>query len=230
MGTWWVADYAQRGEYVVLLSWIFWVLFSITLHELAHGWAAIWQGDRTPIELDRMTMNPLVQMGPNSLIVFALCGIAWGAMPVNPMRFRDGRKGDIYVSAAGPAMNVALGLICVVLLIIWLKVWPQGSNLYHNVATFLFYGVGLNLILAPFNLLPIPPLDGSHILAGLSYRARELYSHPHAPMIGMFLFVAIFFLSPVGDLLFGFGWMAAALLVDLGGLALGNPSIADVLF
>ena len=230
MGSWWVSDMVQSGRQVELLSWVFWVLFSITLHELAHGWTAIWQGDRTPIELDRMTMNPLVQMGPQSLIIFAICGIAWGAMPVNPSRFRDGRKGDVYVSAAGPAMNVLIGLICTILLIAWLALWPEGSNLYQNLATFLFYGVMLNFILAPLNLMPIPPLDGSRILAGLSRRAARLYDHPQAPMFGMAIFVVVFFISPIGGMLFGMGWLVAALLVDLGGLAFGNPPIFDLLF
>ena len=74
---WWVHNYWQAGMRIELISQIFWVLFAITLHELAHGWAAIWQGDRTPIEMNRMTANPLVQMGPHSLLIFALCGIAW---------------------------------------------------------------------------------------------------------------------------------------------------------
>ena len=73
--SWWVSNFAQSGHYVELVSWIFWVLLSITLHELAHGWAAIWQGDDTPIRLNRMTANPIAHMGLPSLVVFALCGI-----------------------------------------------------------------------------------------------------------------------------------------------------------
>jgi len=230
MSGWWVHAYVQNGEYVVLLSWIFWVLFSITFHELAHGWTAIWQGDRTPIELNRMTANPIVQMGTHSLIIFAICGIAWGQMPVNPHRFRDGRRGDIYVSAAGPAMNLLIGAVCTLLLVLWLKFCPAGSNLYQNIAIFLFYGVGLNFVLAPLNLLPIPPLDGSHILAGFSNKARDLYNHPQAPLFGMMIFMVVFFMTPIGSMFFGIAWLGAILIIDALGSLVGNPDVAQIVF
>ena len=107
MSGWWVQVAWNIGP-AYLVSWIFWVLFSITLHELAHGWAALSQGDQTPRELNRMTANPLVQMGTTSLIFFFIIGIAWGMMPVNPSRFRDGRRGEIIVAAAGPVLNLLL--------------------------------------------------------------------------------------------------------------------------
>ena len=111
MGTWWVHDLYLQGRTVELISWIFWVIFSIVLHELSHGWAALWQGDDTPRRLGHMTANPIVHMGGLSLLVFALIGIAWGVMPTDPSRYRWGRRGRVFVAAAGPAMNVALSLI-----------------------------------------------------------------------------------------------------------------------
>ena len=110
---WWVADVLHGAGPFMLLSWIFWVIFSITLHELGHGWAAIRVGDDTPVRTGHMSMNPLVHMGATSLIVFAVVGIAWGAMPVNPSRFR-GKHADALVAAAGPAINVGLFVICIV--------------------------------------------------------------------------------------------------------------------
>ena len=228
--TWWVHDFVQSERYIELVSWIFWVLLSITLHELAHGWVAMWQGDNTPRHLNRLTMNPLVHMGGQSLLIFAICGIAWGAMPVNPNRFRDGRKGDIYVSAAGPAMNLLIGFVCTILLTLWLWLCPEDSAAYRPAAVFLFYGVALNFILAPLNLLPIPPLDGSRILAGFSRKADEFFSNPQAVIFGMMVFIAIFFLTPIGDIFFGFAWAGAVLIIDILGLFLGNPSIFEVLY
>jgi hypothetical protein len=76
MNDWWVLSAYKFGGAALLVSWIFWVIFSITMHELAHGWAALWQGDDTPRRYHRMTLNPVVHMGPVSLIMFALLGIA----------------------------------------------------------------------------------------------------------------------------------------------------------
>ena len=226
---WWVSDFARAGLYIQLISWIFWVLLSITLHELAHGWAAIWQGDDTPIRMQRMTANPVVHMGVRSLIIFALCGIAWGMMPVNRHNFRDGHKGDIYVSAAGPAMNLLIAAVCLVAMTLWGRFVPAGSALAGNVTTFLYLGIVLNLILAPLNLLPIPPLDGSHILAGFSPYFRELFQRPQAQLFGLFAFLAIFFMTPIGGILIGYCWVGAAALVNLAGGLVGNPPI-DRLF
>jgi Zn-dependent protease len=198
---WWVADLYNGGQRVLLVSWIFWVIFSITLHELAHGWAALWQGDDTPRRLNRMTLNPLVHMGPFSLLVFAIIGIAWGVMPTDPSRYRWRRRGRIVVAGAGPAMNILLAFLALTLAGVWLRYGPQADPLQQNVWVFLVAGGWLNLILAGLNLLPVPPLDGSSILAGLSWRYYRLMHHPQAGMVGMLLIVAIFF-SGIGDVLF----------------------------
>ncbi len=76
------------------------LIFSITLHELAHGWAAISQGDDTPQKTGHLTLNPVVHMGWESIIFLCIAGIAWGQMPVNPDKFRSKKIGNILVSAA----------------------------------------------------------------------------------------------------------------------------------
>lgn len=201
MSGWWVADYYRTGGAVVLVSWIFWVLFSITLHELAHGWAALWQGDDTPRRYRRMTLNPIVHMGPMSLLMFAIIGIAWGLMPVDPSRFRWKRKGRVVVAAAGPAMNILLGFAALTCTALWGRYGIAREPLHQNVLLFLFTGGWLNLALAVFNLLPFPPLDGSNILMGLSLRWYRLYQQPQAQMIGMFILLAVF-VSGVGGFFF----------------------------
>jgi Zn-dependent protease len=210
---WWVSDLAQSGQYALLISWVFWVIFSITLHELAHGWAALWQGDDTPRRLHRMTANPLVHMGHISLIMFAIVGIAWGMMPTDPSRYRWRRRGRIVVAGAGPAMNVALAVISLTCCALWVRYGPQTDPLQPNVEVFLLTGGWLNILLAAFNLLPVPPLDGSSILSGLSMRFYIWFQNPRAQMLGMFVVLALF-LSGVGGMIFGAsmaigGWYVA---------------------
>jgi Zn-dependent protease len=179
MGGWWVHELWNAGRGNELIAWIFWVIFSITLHELAHGWAALWEGDDTPRVTGHMTANPVVHMGIPSIIMFLILGIAWGMMPVNPYRFRHGKWGRILVSFAGPAMNL---LIAIVLL----TVCGFVTNL--DIVVFLFTGGFLNLILFALNMLPVPPLDGSNILANLSRTVAGWYQHPQAQMAGLLLF------------------------------------------
>ncbi|MCZ6834835.1 MAG: site-2 protease family protein [Planctomycetota bacterium] len=199
--SWWVHDYWNAGQYMLLISWTFWVILSITLHELAHGWAAIWQGDDTPIRYQRMTMNPVVHMGWYSLLIFAIIGIAWGVMPTDPSRYRWKRKGRIIVSGAGPAMNVLLAFLSLTgagFLAAW---GPTQVNWSDNLSIFLITGGWLNIVLAVFNMLPIPPLDGASVLSGFSLRAYRFFQNDQAQMFGMFIVLAIFF-SGFGGLIF----------------------------
>lgn len=195
---WWVHQAYESGGPVLLFSWVFWVISSITLHELAHGWAALANGDRTPRELGHMTLNPVVHMGWMSLFFFAIAGLAWGLMPTDPRRYRHERLGRVLVAAAGPGMNLLIALVALTLLPVWAWAIASGriSPAPHtgaNVAQFLLIGGFLNLVLAAFNLLPVPPLDGSAILAGASRRLDRFYSQPAVQMYGMIVMLFLFF-------------------------------------
>lgn len=189
---WWVADYFHTDK-VLLVSHVFWVIFAICLHELGHGWAAIRLGDRTPILTGHMTWNPVVHMGIPSLIVFALTGYAWGAMPVDASRLR-GRYADSIVAAAGPTMNLGLAVVCTAALALWMRYTPQATpdHFEQNVRTFLFVGAYLNCVLLVLNLLPVPPLDGSRIVADFVPSFRRLISDPRAAMAGLILIFIAF--------------------------------------
>ena len=175
MNSWWVHDLYDNLGLVAVASWIVVVIGSITLHELAHGWAALWEGDGTPRELGHMTGNPLVHMGSMSLLLFAVLGIAFGLMPVTPSRFRHGYVGRIVVSAAGPVMNLLLFLIFAVALGLMERFGASGP-VADNVSIFLNFGAMLNVVLVVLNLLPLPPLDGWGILEGT---LRVIVSRPH---------------------------------------------------
>ncbi len=212
---WWVADTLGNAGAFALVAWAFWVIFSITLHELGHGFAAIRVGDDTPIRLGRMTMNPLVHMGPTSLIVFAVVGIAWGMMPVNPSKFR-GRHSDAFVATAGPAVNVGLWALCVVGWAVS-EVYAPDTPVGRNIMDFFRYGALLNAVLLVLNLMPVPPLDGSRILSSFVPSYRRLVEGPNAGTFSLIGILFVFFVA--GDFLFGIGMevslAAGRLVVDL---------------
>jgi Zn-dependent protease len=198
MTGWWISDLWQAGQISLLASWLFWVIAAITLHELAHGWAAIWQGDDTPRELGHMTPNPFVHMGGMSLLMLALFGFAWGLMPTDPSRYRWGRRGRIVVAGAGPAMNVLLAFICLTLLGLYLAKGLPASTTeltpgQANLVTFLKTGGWLNLFLAAFNLLPVYPLDGSSVLAGISRTWYRWMQNPGFQNAGWIILLLFFF-------------------------------------
>ncbi|MGC6487121.1 MAG: site-2 protease family protein [Planctomycetota bacterium] len=144
------------------------VVLSITVHELAHGYAALRLGDPTPERSGHWTWNPIVHMGPTSLVMLLLFGIAFGAMPVDPTRLR-GKHAEVVVALAGPLSNLALALLGASGLAAWqLAVDGQAATLLQeNLRQFVFVFSVINLTLAAFNMIPLPPFDGAHVLAGL---------------------------------------------------------------
>jgi Zn-dependent protease len=151
------------------------LLFAITLHEVAHGWAARSRGDRTAEMLGRLSLNPLRHVDPLGtvivpLLMFATGGFIFGwarPVPVNPRALRSPRRDMIAVAAAGPAANLAMAFGWVVLfrLTETLGILPGGPMLF--VQEMCGKGLYFNVLLAVFNLLPIPPLDGGRVLRGL---------------------------------------------------------------
>jgi Zn-dependent protease len=170
------------------------VVISICLHELAHGFTAIALGDPTPEETGHITMNPLVHMGPISLVMLALVGISWGAMPVDPTRLR-GRYAEAIVAGAGPFTNLLLAFIGMTALGLWLRFGSVNLDNHMVENAFLLLRVmGIfNLVLFALNLIPVPPLDGSRIVANFSPAYRNLVSNPTAAGVFMALTFAVLF-------------------------------------
>ena len=172
------------------------VVVSITLHELAHGFAALRVGDTTPEDSGHMTLNPLVHMGTFSLVALAVAGIAWGAMPIDPTRMR-GRHAEAKVALAGPLTNALLGLASLTALGLWWRfdgrTVEQAGPTLDNLAFLLRVFGATNWALCVFNLLPVPPLDGSHVLSDFSRPFRELTRDPSKQWVFLVLFAAVFF-------------------------------------
>ena len=215
--TWWVHDLWQAGRGIELIAWIFWVIASITLHELAHGWAAIWQGDDTPRIRGHMTADPLTHMGGASLVMLALVGIAWGMMPVNPARFRS-RHGDAMVSAAGPLMNIALALTGLTILAVWRKVGDPGvDGMAGKLQVFLFVMGQYNIVLAMLNMVPVPPLDGSTVLGSFAPAYRRMLDRMPNPEMLFFMFFIVLMMAPRKYNLFVVAGNIAEAFLTLGG-------------
>ncbi len=140
------------------LSWILIITFSICVHEYAHALVALWKGDDTAATAGHLSLNPVVQMGWTSLVMLALVGIAWGAVPVNPRRL--GRAGHAQVAIAGPAANL---ILCLLFSVIAGVVGTFAESAF--VERFLMLAAMANAVLFIFNLLPIPMFDGWTVLA-----------------------------------------------------------------
>jgi Zn-dependent protease len=179
------------------------LVFSITLHELGHAMAAVRQGDDTPRLLGRLTLDPMVQMGPASLIMAALLGMAWGVTPVNPANFRS-RHGDAIVAFAGPLVNLALALISLTVLALLLRGKPEAELVAattgrNNLHMFLLVFGSWNMILFVFNMLPIPPLDGATVLGDFVPAFGRLRFIPEAQPWFLAALIGAVVLLPIGE-------------------------------
>lgn len=179
------------------LSWVACVVISIILHELGHGWMALRLGDSTPTDLNRMNFSPLVHMGPFSIVVLLVTGIAWGAMPITPSRL-NGKYGEAKVAAAGPAVNLVLCILGLLGAIAWLRITgelPKENTPAKNGFDMLWLFASLNAVLFLFNLIPAPPLDGSHILANFHRGYANLLASDSFRQVAMLPFIAAFLLA-----------------------------------
>ncbi len=159
------------------------LIFAVVIHECAHGLVAKWCGDDTADREGRITLNPIKHIDLWGTIIIPVllavtnAGILFGwakPVPVNPNNFRNFRRDDIYVSMAGPASNFILAIISALFIVtislIYQSVEPTSQSsvqMAEFALEFMKYSIEINLILALFNLFPIPPLDGSHVVASL---------------------------------------------------------------
>jgi Zn-dependent protease len=206
-------------------------LFAISVHESAHAWMANRQGDPTAMMLGRITLNPLKHIDPFGTIIFPLIGLISGVgilgwakpTPVTPENFRNPVRGDILTTVVGPLSNLLLVIIALVVLIGIAMTGELGKAIVQNpriaiqqsesvlapIVWLLHTAVFLNVILFIFNLLPVPPLDGSHILRhGLPEDIRRIYDKIGlVGLLVLFIFggrVIGFFAAPVFNFIYGF--------------------------
>lgn len=189
------------------------VLMAITFHELAHGWVANKLGDPTPKVQGRLTLNPISHLDPLGALLLLVAGFGWAKpVEVNPYYFRgDRQKGMMLVALAGPMANILIAFL--------------GAVIFNYLGgygklTYIFFSnlVIINIYLAAFNLLPVPPLDGSKILAGLLPKSslNFLYSlEGYGPLILMLLIITGFtryLILPIANVLITLVWGLATII------------------
>jgi Zn-dependent protease len=207
------------------------LLFSVVAHEYAHAEAAYRQGDSTAYMLGRLTLNPLKHIDPVMTVLLPGILIVTGApfvfgaakpVPVNPRNYRKYRQGDVIVSLAGIATNLALFVISAIgfaLVGMLARGVPVLQSSLAILQLMLLFGMRINLVLAFFNVIPIPPLDGSHVLkqllppaAGMQF--RQLYALGIIPIM-----LVVWLLPGVVDVfLWPASWLLKVALSVVGGL------------
>lgn len=193
---------------VILASSIIILLFSVVLHEVMHGWVALKFGDHTAERAGRLTLNPIPHIDPigtillpGVMILLSVLSpgsagflIGWAKpVPVNPLNFSDIKRGEILVSLAGVFSNFGLAIVAALFFHLF-------GDMNLMLARILQFAVAINLTLAVFNLLPIPPLDGSKALtAVLPYNlAKEFERYSN---YGFFIIIILMYLGIIGPLL-----------------------------
>ena len=184
-------------DFQTLLIYIIPLLFAITLHEAAHGWIASKLGDHTARMMGRVTLDPTKHVDPIGTIAIPLVlllsssGFIFGwakPVPINFNALRNGKNGMIWVALAGPGANIVMA-VC------WLFVMIIAINM--NIAVLIEMGrIGIlvNCVLAVFNLLPIPPLDGSRIISALLPN-RLAYQYNQLEQYGLYILLGLMFLG-----------------------------------
>jgi Zn-dependent protease len=198
-------------EQILLIAPV--LLFSMVAHEYAHGYAALKQGDTTAYALGRLTWNPIKHIDPFMtillpLLTWRLTGLIFGGakpVPVIPRNYRNYKRGDIIVSLAGVATNFVIAICCIPLIVLvgWLgRTIPNLGTSGAILQAMLLYGILINLGLAAFNLIPIPPLDGSHVFKYILPPAWALGYQRLGARGLLILFLLVGFGAPVLDLWF----------------------------
>ncbi len=207
-----------RDIIISLLLTIPVILISLSTHEAAHGYIAYKMGDRTAYNLGRVTLNPAKHLDPMGSLCMLVFGYGWAKpVPINARNFRNPKRGMAFTAIAGPISNLILGVIGALLYSVTLVLFFRFSgdilqselagNIMQIILTFFYYFGFMNFMLAVFNLIPVPPFDGSRFfslfLPDRLYFSMMKYERyiMFAILIAMIAFSRIFNFSP-------FGWLA----------------------
>ncbi len=180
------------------------ILIALSFHECAHGFVAYRCGDDTAKLMGRLTLNPLNHIDPAGFLMMILVGIGWAKpVPVNPLNYRNGRMDDFKVSIAGVATNYLLFLLSMLAYTAMYVFWSGEGTVSLYFYQFLSICARYNLVIMLFNLLPIPPLDGYHVLNDLVFK-KSYFASVRAMQIGRVIIYAAAFTGVLSKFL-GYG-------------------------
>ncbi len=204
-----------QGALIKLITLPF-IFICLTVHEFSHGWVAYQLGDTTAKEAGRLSLNPLKHVDWLGVLAMLILGFGWAKpVPVNPYRFRkSGARGIVWVSLAGPFSNILFAFLLLLVWEVFAAILPAIAFNYYF-ANIMSSVVFLNIGLAVFNLIPVPPLDGSRVLTYfLPYNASKWVEN-NGNILYMILIIAVFtgtlskIINPAANLILeGIGWLA----------------------
>jgi Zn-dependent protease len=206
-------DFSKDAILSILLS-LPAVLFCLSIHELAHGWTANKLGDHTARNFGRLTLNPVKHIDPFGFIALLLVGFGWAKpVPVNPRYFKKPKRDMALTALAGPLSNIIsafiFGFIYVFIQFIFLKnlktsgfeMSEKSIQMWGALISIIYCFVHLNIALAIFNLIPIPPLDGSRILDSFLPQKAYVFYHKYEQYISIALMAILIFTDILSPLL-----------------------------
>lgn len=186
------------------------ILIAMVVHEYSHACVAVAMGDMTPRLMGRLTLNPKAHIDPIGLLMLFIVHFGWAKpVMVNPRNFRDMRKGEILVALAGPASNLVVAFLTIVFMLLYARLGLPTTDGFFTVMDYL---VIININFALFNILPLPPLDGSRVLMTV-LPGRWAYEIMRLERYTFIILIALFVIGPFGKLLAMASWKIRWLMV-----------------